>query len=307
MPRSINFANDNRVEQSIYFCRRDGIDNYQEIGGNSFFSEIKNSDYQDILFFIHGFNTSPENAFEIAEKLQFLCDQKSANKVQIVPLIWPCGNKIGIIRDYFGDQQAADASQFAFVRLLEMFFAWRNEPQQLDIPCTKRLNILAHSMGNRVLRGAIESVVSYYEPQGMPLIFRNIFMVAADVVNETLEKGRDGQHIPESARNVVVYFAADDFALRSSKVANVKNAVASRRLGHTGPENIAKVPKNVYAVDCDNFNNTYDPPLGHTYFLGPTRNSDQPGSVFEHLWECLNTGRVPNNQDVPIRSQILVR
>lgn len=307
LPRKITFAKDNRVDQSIYFCQRESENNYQEIGGDKFFSEIKFGKSSDILFFIHGFNTQPEGAFKITEKLTKFFQQKSKNsdQVLVIPLIWPCGDQVGIIRDYFDDQQAADASAFAFMRLLEMFFAWRVKEDQLDQPCTKRINVLAHSMGNRVLRGAIDRVVRYYQQQGMPLIFRNIFMVAADVVNESLEPGQDGESIPESTRNVLVYYAADDFALRSSKVANLKNNIASRRLGHTGPQNMDKVPRNVYAIDCDDFNNKYDDPLGHTYFLNSNKGENIPGLVFDHIWQCLETGRVPEGDTRRNRTQIL--
>ena len=145
-------------------------------------------------------------------------------------------------------------------------------------------------MGNRVLREAFATTVQYFLPQGMPLIFRNIFMAAADVVNETLEPGQRGEHISPAARNIVVYYAADDLALRASKVANVGNRIASRRLGHTGPERMNKVNKNVYALDCDDFNTDYDR-VGHTYFA--TDRNDNPGAVFNHIWQCIDKGRVP--------------
>ncbi|MGB5769263.1 MAG: hypothetical protein WBM32_05230, partial [Crocosphaera sp.] len=74
------------------------------------------------------------------------------------------------------------------------------------------------------------------------------------MVNETLEPGQEGQHISPAARNVVVYYAADDLAMRASKIGNIANQIASRRLGHTGPENMDKVENNVYALDCDDFN-----------------------------------------------------
>lgn len=305
LPRKISFAKDNRVDQSIYFCHRNSYNNYAEIGHLDFFAELKNSSHKDILFYIHGFNTQPEDAFKNTEKLQSLFEQKSSDYVVVVPLIWPCGDKTGIVRDYFDDQKAADASEYAFMRLIEKFFAWRERDEQMDKPCTKRINVLAHSMGNRVLRGAIKKVVKYYQAQGMPLIFRNVFMAAADVVNETLELGQEGEFISQATRNVVVYYAADDLALRSSKVANVKNGIASRRLGHTGPENMEKAPKNVYAVDCDDFNNDYDVPAGHTYFMAKSADSSESGLLFDHLWKCIKTGRVPSDNSIDIRSQIL--
>lgn len=79
-------------------------------------------------------------------------------------------------------------------------------------------------------------------------------MVAADVVNESLEREQKGIHVCHASRNVTVYFASDDLALRASKASNLKNRIASRRLGHTGPEDMSKAPGNVYAVDRDNLN-----------------------------------------------------
>jgi hypothetical protein len=145
-------------------------------------------------------------------------------------------------------------------------------------------------MGNRVLRETIFAWNRYDLPDGVPKLFRNTFLVAADIVNESLEYGKEGEHICHASRNVCVYFAADDLALRASKVSNIKNRITSRRLGHSGPENIQKVPTNVFSIDCDNFNNTYDAPTGHTYFL--TDNNNQPGKVFEHIHSCIKTGRV---------------
>jgi len=293
VPRTVNFdLENNQAEQSVYFCRRMGEDNYEEIGGTFFLSELKNAKAKEICLFIHGYSCLPEPAiFPLAQELQELFDQQSPGYMAVVPVIWPCDDDQGQVKDYFDDQIAADQSGVAFARALQKFLEWRISGAAQENPCTKRINILAHSMGNRVLRATFSTVVQYFLPQGMPLIFRNIFMAAADVVNEALEPGQEGQHIPPASRNVVVYYAADDFAMRASKVANV-GTVASRRLGHTGPEHMDKVERNVYSLDCDDFNNQYDPPIGHSYF---TKNPEgNPGLVFLHIWECVRTGRVPN-------------
>ena len=89
----------------------------------------------------------------------------------------------------------------------------------------------------------------------------------------------------------MVYFASDDLALRESKVSNLKNAEASRRLGHSGPEDMELMPKNVYAIDCDEVNTAYDPPKGHSYFRSGKRKGT-PGVVFSHIFETMLTGRV---------------
>lgn len=304
LPRQVNFKlSNNQPEQAVYFCRRHDKDNYTEIGGKAFLTELKNSEAKEILLYIHGYSNLPEPAiFPRANKLQQLFDQKEQGYMVVVPIIWPCDDDAGQIKDYFDDQIAADYSGVAFARLFQKFLDWRQGNN--ETPCLKRISILAHSMGNRVLRKTFSNIVEYFLPEGMPLIFRNIFMAAADVVNEALEPGQEGQHISPASRNVVVYYAADDLAMRASKVANVANNIASRRLGHTGPEHMDKVNKNVYALDCDDFNNSYDPPIGHSYFSSNAQGN--PGLVFDHIWQCIKTGRVPMSPP-DARSSILRR
>lgn len=278
--------------QSVYFCERTKKEEYTELGGVNFMNALKASKAEQILIAIHGFSNLPEeDIFPRAQKLQSMLDAKQKNLVQVVPLIWPCDSDIGIVKDYWDDQKSADASAFAFARVLEKFLAWRELQANEEIPCLKRINILAHSMGNRVLRETLAVWARYDRGSEIPLLFRNIFMAAADIVNEALERGEPGEYICQSARNVVVYYASDDLALRASKVSNLKNKIASRRLGHTGPENLAKVPNNVYAIDCDDFNTRYDSLKGHTYFL-TDESGEHPGLVFKHMYDAITTGRV---------------
>ena len=115
-------------------------------------------------------------------------------------------------------------------------------------------------------------------------------MMAADVVNETMEQGGAGRLISQSSRNVSIYHASDDLALRASKASNLKNKIASRRLGHSGPEDMHKTQSNVYAIDCDDVNNRYDYPKGHSYFLAG--DDGQMGKVFENMFMSIQTGRV---------------
>jgi esterase/lipase superfamily enzyme len=282
--------NKNAPSNSIYCCERLGEENYIEIGSAELLLRLRDSDYKQLLFFIHGFSNLPEpDIFPRALKLQQFCDKKEPGLVQVVPMIWPCDNDEGIVQDYWDDQKSADKSAFSFARALQLFMAWRDN-QPVDDPCLKRINILAHSMGNRVLRETLSMWNKYDLANGVPLLFRNTILMAADIVNESLEYDQEGILISQSSRNVSVYYASDDLALRASKISNLKNKVASRRLGHTGPESMKKVQSNVYAIDCDNFNNEYDHPKGHSYFLNNQDN--EIGAVFEHLFNTIKTGRV---------------
>jgi esterase/lipase superfamily enzyme len=164
--------------------------------------------------------------------------------------------------------------------------AWRDR-LGTEETCLKHVNLAAHSMGNRVLATALASWSHAYGTA--PALFRNLFMVAADVANDLFAPGRPGTALAASARNVVVYHAADDFALRSSKVANLKNRIVRRRLGHTGPADLTTAPVNVVAVDCDDFNSRYDR-FGHSYLLADP--DGRPGAVLRHMVETMQTGRV---------------
>ncbi len=301
--RKVTFdLTNNNALQSVFFCDAQPGGTITEIGSKAFLDALRDHPAEQILFFLHGYSNLPvEHVLPRARSIQSLCQKEKLN-VLVVPVIWPCDNDLGMIQDYYDDQVAADASGTAFSRALAKFLAWSGANEDNNDPCMKRINILAHSMGNRVLRQTLYEWAKSMSDR-IPFVFRNIFMVAADVVNETLHTDQDGSFICQGARNVVVYYASDDLALRSSKIANLKNHIASRRLGHTGPEDMNKTPTNVYAIDCDDVNTLYDNPKGHSYFQEGTTKG-QPGAVFRHIAECLRTGRVPG--DGPRSRQLTV-
>jgi esterase/lipase superfamily enzyme len=292
--RNFSFdLNNNAASNSVFFCQYGKNETHTEIGSIAFLKQLKECKYRQILIYIHGFSNLPEMVFKGASEFQALCDKKKKDEILVIPIIWPCDNDLGIVQDYWDDQKAADQSAFSFSRVLEKFLAWRSSEKfnSEEDPCLKRINVLAHSMGNRVLRQTLSAWYKYDLPRGLPMLFRNTFLVAADVVNETLHEGEPGELICHASRNVVVYHASDDLALRASKASNLKNKIASRRLGHTGPEDIDKTPKNVYSIDCDDVNNAYDVPKGHSYFRSGKR-AGTPGKVFNHIFDCLEVGRV---------------
>jgi esterase/lipase superfamily enzyme len=281
---------DNSSSRAFFCCRRHKKNAHEEIGSKNFLAEIKGSKYRQVLIYIHGFSNLPEDVFRDAEEFQSLCNKKKDKEVLVIPVIWPCDNDLGVVKDYWDDQKAADQSAFALARMLQAFMEWRNNNSN-DDPCLTRINVLAHSMGNRVFRQTLSNWQKYDQPNGLPLLFRNTFLVAADILNESLHKGKPGELICHASRNVVVYYASDDLALRGSKITNLKNAEASRRLGHSGPEDMDLTPKNVYAIDCDEVNTVYDTPIGHSYFRSGKKKGE-PGAVFDHIFKTLLSGRV---------------
>jgi esterase/lipase superfamily enzyme len=305
-PRTIELhPNDRDPSKQVRYCNRNDDGTYTEIGSNQFLEDLRGERTDEILLYIHGFNNQPESSvFPRAEQLQKFYDQAFQNKrksVEVVVLLWPCDNDFGVLFDYWDDQEASEMSGYAFFRVLQRFMAHR-ENNAGDNACYRPINILAHSMGTRLLRLALENYNN--KISRVPALFKNIFMVASDVKNKTLQRDQSGYAITQVARNIAVYYANDDLAMTASKVANVRNKSLSRRLGHTGPRNLEKVSENVYAIDCDNINNTYDNPKGHSYFLddGVTGNA---GKVFDHIAETILTGRVGGSDAHKARKQII--
>ena len=293
----------NAPSHSVYFCQRKSKKKLVELGSKAFLDHLHEAPQRQVLLYIHGFSNLPDDVFANVEEFQRLCDQTSAKEVLVIPVIWPCDNDLGIVKDYWDDQKSADYSAISLARALSLFLKWRDEREASGLDsCLKRINVLAHSMGNRVLRETLCEWDRYDLAQGVPMLFRNTFLIAADNENESIHRGQRGELISHASRNVVVYYASDDLALRGSKAANLKNRIASRRLGHSGPENMDLAPHNLYAVDCDDVNTRYDTPKGHSYFRSDDKG--KPGVVFQHLFECLRSGRV-FPQDEAKRSTIL--
>ncbi|PKN09291.1 MAG: hypothetical protein CVU73_05175 [Deltaproteobacteria bacterium HGW-Deltaproteobacteria-8] len=296
--RKVSFDLDNNeASQSVYFCWRDDSKKaYVELGSENFMKAMRKSPARQILFYIHDSAQLPEeHIFPVAERLQALFDEQDKGLVDVVPVIWPCDNGSGVLKDFHEDHIAAEGSGIAFARALEKFLVWRESVKFGEAPCLKRLSVMAHSMGNRVLRQALFCWSRYHRKEQVPLMFRNIYMLAADVFNEALERNREGRYICHTARNVIVYYATDDRILGTGSVGPLGADSASRRLGHTGPDNIQLTPKNVYSVDCDDVNNKYDRPNGHTYFL--TDEKGEPGKVFLHMYDAMKKGRLEDHDE----------
>ena len=201
--RPFNFdLKNNAASNSVYYCEEVGEGQYEEVGSKAFLRRLKEANARQVLIYIHGFANLPDDVLRATREFQALCDASEPGEVLVVPLIWPCDNDLGIVKDYWDDQESADLSAFSFARVLQRFLDWREGDQFVSdpTPCLKRINVLAHSMGNRVLRETLRLWRKYYLPGGVPLLFRNTFLIAADIVNESLEEGHSGEPITHASR-----------------------------------------------------------------------------------------------------------
>ncbi len=281
--KKLRFKASNELSQSLLYCQLHEDETFQEIGSESFMSTLRDNNTREILFYIHGFNNQPyREVFPRARQMTRQLHQAGLFDIEIVPIIWPCDDDYGIIKDYWDDQDSAEESGRFFSRAISKLMAWQTDNQ--DRPCLKRMHVMAHSMGARVLLKTLSHWAKMFGGNGVPYLFKNIFLMAADISNNALERNAEGRLICSAAQRVLCYHANDDLAMPASKIANVKNGVFTRRIGHTGPESLKDTPENVYAINCDSFNTRFDFPQGHCYFL----DQDQQNSpAFQHVVDVL--------------------
>lgn len=170
------------------------------------------------LLFVHGFNTPFDDALIRSAQLSVDLSRRGIFDVGVPVLFsWPSAGRVSL-GDYRGDQ---DRSLAAAPYLEEFLDVLAGNPE------IRRINIVAHSMGNRILTQALESYAADYleRKQRDDLEFR-IILVAADVDRDIFEATTG--ILDNLQANVTIYTSDADRALHVSRVVNNK-----LRLGDT--------------------------------------------------------------------------
>ena len=233
-------------------ARRDYADgNLRVQPREEWFDQIKNQTMDGdrplrrILIFVHGYNNQFHQAAYSAAKLAASFGE------DVVPVFYSWPSK-GTIAGYFYDENEVDTASWHFVNLI----AELHERMPLV-----EIDIIAHSMGNRVALGALQTFPSKItaEPTGIfqqPFKFASVALVAADVDRNAYQTRFNGV-ASGVARRVYLYVSGKDRALWASRKAHMTR---TSRLGENFPEPYID-PKaetvDVSAVDADF--------LGHGY------------------------------------------
>ncbi|MEV8466025.1 alpha/beta hydrolase [Fluviibacterium sp. DFM31] len=275
----------NAVCNATFFCRREASGATVEIGSAALFQALKDAKADHILFFIHGFNTSPKAALNRAAQLQEFCDRKEKDKVLVLPFLWPTDDDSAllILNDYVDDRHSAQLSGGAFARVLAKLIAMSGDPAEFE----KKFSVCAHSMGNRVLRETLLFWKEAFLVGAVPEVFQHTFLTAADIPCQDLEFGQEGEIIAQASRNVVVYYADSDLALKASALVNHQPNALPRRLGTAGPRAMSRVADWVFSLDCSAVARKYDKKRGHVYFLNSHSGKTTPGKVAKHMINTL--------------------
>lgn len=237
-------------------------------GKESFTATLQDAIYYDgsdaILLFVHGFNVAFDEALVRAAQLSNDLSRNEAYDVGIPVLYsWPSAGSVSL-EDYQGDRDRSIASAPHLEAFLDLI------TEDIDV---QRINIIAHSMGNRVLTKALEDYASDYLVQHDrdDLEFR-ILLVAADVERDVFDQANGV--FDNLDANVTIYTSDTDRALHVSEIVNRK-----ARLGDTDTDKpYIRIAQNYQTIDATAVT-TQLFGIGHNYY------SDNPTI----LWDMMCT------------------
>lgn len=170
---------------------------------------IERAPQKDVLVFVHGFNvnfpSAVSRAAQIANDLPF--------NGAIVCYSWPSQ---GGVEKYLLDGQVANSSVEPMAHFLETLVN--------SVPPDTKINIMVHSMGNRVVMRALNRLPESFR-QTKP--FQNVILAAPDVgVSEFKELA---PAIIAQANRVTLYSGSGDVALVASKAVNQERRAGDSR------------------------------------------------------------------------------
>lgn len=199
----------------------------------------------DVLFFIHGFNNDLKQVRDTFEKLhQQYVLPKESSIAHVIIFTWPGMNK-SIPYHYFDDRKDAVRSGLALYRGMGLFrkFLTSFLVKAGNPDCNTRIHLMAHSMGNRVLK---ETMLEYERRnEAVPQIFNQIISIAADVHWDSFDQGEGFDRLSDFGEEVHVVFHRKDRILDISKL--TKNL--SNRLGRYGRKRKEESYKTIFDHD----------------------------------------------------------
>jgi esterase/lipase superfamily enzyme len=251
----------------------DGSDDAKsQLGSAEVFATLRDrlmKSKKDVLVYLHGYATSFRDALVNAARLQ---ENHAAHIGDTAVFSWPSDGRTIPWQSYKSDRTDARASGPAFARAFIKAAEFMRGVVRAGGPrCQARIHLVAHSMGNYVLRNALQEVQRFVA--STPRLFDHVFMMAADEDYDCFELEHKLTVLPRAAADVHVYFNRGDAALRISDGTKGN----PNRLGTDGPRHPLNVPANVVNIDASEIVGGI---TEHSYYLDTPRVVEDMNGVF---------------------------
>ncbi len=227
-------------------------------------NQLERSRQKDLLVFVHGFNVNFDAA--VIRTAQIALDMPFNGA--LVAYCWPSQ---GGVFNYDDDEPINKASVAPFTEFLTALRA--------GVPAETRINVVVHSMGNRIVMEALSNLTEYQRPDTNDRKpFANVVLCAPDVGHGDFHIWAPG--VVRQAERVTLYANSGDTALIASKGLH-----AEHRAGDS--EKLA-IADGIETVDCSRIDFTF---MGHSYYGS---NTDVLSDLFMLLKEDLPAARRPH-------------
>jgi len=270
------------ADQKLLFAAR----GRPTLGSNTIFDVLRD-DMADrkrsAITFIHGFSNSFIDAIERAGwNLVFL-----GLNANMFVFTWPSiASPIGVplpYNDYEHDRATAAASGPAVARAIRRLYDYVDRLAR-DQRCDQSIHLLCHSMGNYVLRNALQALMRLPDPTSVvtgdfrsmmamsadapdPSVLRRSFdkiiLAAADEDSDAFDDPLKLKYLPRIAESVTVYHNRKDWVLNTLSAITKFNGP---RLGNDGPDNMSSISDKVSAIDATDVDNFSNDPESHQYY-----------------------------------------
>ena len=207
------------------------------VGSDSMFAAIREEMLAgaDALLMIHGYNYTFRDAIGRAAQLKQWLETDTPAGIRSRPLVmmafsWPSLGEGVTPKLYELESERARASGVALGRAMLKATDYLRAIKR-DDRCTGSVHLMAHSMGNWALRGAVQAMKTFVG-NNIPPIFNEVILTAADEDHDTLSKPHKIAPLLGGCRRITVYHNAQDAALKASDgpLGNPD------RLGRSGPD-----------------------------------------------------------------------
>ena len=205
------------------------------------FDEFKSAlGKDDVLVYVHGYRNSFKDSILRSAQLQH--DLEFGGKM--LTFSWPSA---GTVEGYGHDERTATHSHAFLAALFDQLLN-----RQTEGTSRRKVHVIAHSMGSRVLLNALYDLAGRLRRDGPKL--GQVILAAADVDGVDYANARSA--LLDCAERVTYYFASDDAALLASRVA------------HAGKEPIGVKPvfdkDRMDTISADSLTSVFNN-LGHLY------------------------------------------
>lgn len=215
--------------------------------------EVADTRLKEVFVFVHGFNTSFEDAARRTAQLAYDLDFDGTP----IFYAWPSQAST---TSYIVDEAAVNSSGRHMAEFLETVMAQSG---------ARRVHLIAHSMGNRALIEAMQTYLAKRAPDKREKLFGQVVFTAPDVDREYFTQAIDS--LKPAAERTTLYASDNDLALATSRKLH-----GAPRAGLAG-ETIIALP----GMDTIDMSGIEADLLGHSYFAA---NSGAIYDLFRLLW-----------------------